>query len=217
MAARRRLAERRRAQGLTQEALAHMLDRDVTTVARWERGETTPQPWHRKPYADALGVDLDDLDAMLDGDAEAVDVGGEWTTVRAPDLDDLEALELIRRVEASDAGPATLDAIERAVDRLCRSYTSTPPAELRVTLRAHRSYVARLLDGRATLAQRRQLMTFAGWLSLLTAIVDVDLHQRRAAAANLDAARVIGTEAGHPELLAWAFEIDGWQAVADGR
>jgi len=140
-----------------------------------------------------------------------------WTTVRAPDVGDLEAMELVRRVQASDTGQATLEAIGQAVDRLCRSYTSTLPAELLASLHAHRSYVGTLLDGRTTLAQRRQLMAFAGWLSLLTAIVNVDLHRRRAAAANLDAARTIGQELDHPELLAWAIEIEAWQALTDHR
>ena len=42
-AARRRLAERRKALGLTQEALADLMGVERTTVVRWERGDTDPQ------------------------------------------------------------------------------------------------------------------------------------------------------------------------------
>jgi transcriptional regulator with XRE-family HTH domain len=220
--AREALAARRRTLGLTQEALAARLDEvrgpgrgstAVSTVARWERGESMPRPWQRQALAEALEVSADELARLLT-DSRPVPADG-WTTVQAPDVGDLEAIELVRRVQASDTGQATLEAIERAVDRLCRSYTSTPPADLLASLQTYRAYVGNLLDGRTTLAQRRQLMAFAGWLSLLTAIVDVDLHRRRAAAANLGAARTIGHELDHLELLAWAIEIEAWQALTD--
>jgi transcriptional regulator with XRE-family HTH domain len=222
--AREALAARRRTLGLTQEALAARLDEirgpgrgstAVSTVARWERGESTPRPWQRQALAEALEVSADEL-AMLLADSRPVPAD-DWTVVQAPDIGDLEAIELVRRVRASDTGQATLEAIELAVDRLCRSYTSMPPGDLLAGLQTYRAYVGNLLDGRTTLAQRRQLMAFAGWLSLLTAIVDVDLHLRRATAANLDAARTIGHELDHLELLAWAIEIEAWQALTDHR
>lgn len=59
------LAARRRALGLSQEQLAYMLDRDPTTIGRWERGETTPQPVHRAALARALGVTLAELNELL--------------------------------------------------------------------------------------------------------------------------------------------------------
>ncbi|HET6951158.1 MAG TPA: hypothetical protein VFI47_12325, partial [Acidimicrobiales bacterium] len=44
-----------------------------------------------------------------------------------------------------------------------------------------------------------------------------DLHRRRAAATNLDAARTIGRELDRPDLLAWAIEIEAWQALTNHR
>jgi transcriptional regulator with XRE-family HTH domain len=218
--ARDRLAARRKAIGLSQEQLAHRLGVERTTVGRWEQGTSTPQPWQRRSLADELGVGLDELADLLALDSDAASdlaPGWAWKTVEAPGLEDLEALELIRRVEASDVGAETTAALELAVDRLCRSYTNTAPDELLAPLRGYRGYLVRLLDGHATLAQRRELMVLAGWLSLMTAICDIDLHQYRAAATNLDAARSLAHEAGYPLLAGWALETEGWQAITDGH
>ena len=62
---RKRLAQRRKALGYTQESLAERLGVDRTTVVRWERGETEPQPWIRRHLAKALDVSLDELDALI--------------------------------------------------------------------------------------------------------------------------------------------------------
>jgi transcriptional regulator with XRE-family HTH domain len=66
MAKRREAFIRRRiAVGFTQEALAAELGLEAKTVARWERGETTPKPHHRPDLACALDVSLDFLAALL--------------------------------------------------------------------------------------------------------------------------------------------------------
>ena len=64
---RERLAERRKAVGLTQEQLAELLQVDRTTVARWERGETQPLPWLRPKLAGALKVSPERIEALLAG------------------------------------------------------------------------------------------------------------------------------------------------------
>jgi transcriptional regulator with XRE-family HTH domain len=64
-AARRRLAERRKALGLTQEVLADLMGVERTTVVRWERGETAPLPWIRPKLARALRVSADRLEELL--------------------------------------------------------------------------------------------------------------------------------------------------------
>jgi DNA-binding XRE family transcriptional regulator len=62
---RRAFAQRRQLVGHSQETLARILGVEPTTVGRWERGETSPQPWCRPKLADALGVSLEELDTML--------------------------------------------------------------------------------------------------------------------------------------------------------
>jgi tetratricopeptide (TPR) repeat protein/transcriptional regulator with XRE-family HTH domain len=66
MAAKRpRLAQRRKAVGFSQEALAGVLGVERSTVVRWECGETEPLPWLRPKLARALGVSVDQLEELL--------------------------------------------------------------------------------------------------------------------------------------------------------
>lgn len=66
------LARRRIAVGHSQESLAGVLGVDRSTVARWERGATVPQPWVRAPLARALSLTTDSLVPLLPS-AEHVD------------------------------------------------------------------------------------------------------------------------------------------------
>ncbi|MGH3328421.1 MAG: transcriptional regulator [Streptomycetales bacterium] len=121
------------------------------------------------------------------------------------------------RLEASDIGPATLGGLDLVVDELCGAYPNVSPAHLLVSVQGYRRSVARLLDGRATLGQRRQLLIIAGWIMLLESCLHVDLGQRRAADPARRAARQLGLHAEHGEIAAWADEIGAWQALVDRR
>jgi transcriptional regulator with XRE-family HTH domain len=69
MAARKRdrLAERRKAMGLSQERLAEAVGVDTSTIARWERGETEPQAVHRPRLAETLKVSVEMVGELLAG------------------------------------------------------------------------------------------------------------------------------------------------------
>ena len=64
-AKRQRLAQRRKAVGFSQEALASVLEVERSTVVRWECGETAPMPWIRPKLARALDISADQLDGLL--------------------------------------------------------------------------------------------------------------------------------------------------------
>lgn len=64
-AKRHALAERRRILGHSQESLARMLGVEPSTVGRWERGTSCPQPWSRPALAGALDITVLELDALL--------------------------------------------------------------------------------------------------------------------------------------------------------
>ncbi|MGH3621908.1 MAG: helix-turn-helix domain-containing protein [Sciscionella sp.] len=59
------LVRRRAARGFTQESLAERLEVERSTVARWERGVGTPQPWSQPRLAKALDISLGTLADLL--------------------------------------------------------------------------------------------------------------------------------------------------------
>jgi tetratricopeptide (TPR) repeat protein/transcriptional regulator with XRE-family HTH domain len=70
-ARRARLAERRKALGLTQEALADLVGVERTTIVRWERGESAPLPPVRPKLARVLRVSAERLEELLASGAPA--------------------------------------------------------------------------------------------------------------------------------------------------
>jgi DNA-binding XRE family transcriptional regulator len=80
-AKRHRFPQRRKAVGLTQEALANRLDIERSTVVRWESGETEPLPWIRPKLARALLVSIDQLNELL-----AIGPGSELASARGSRL-----------------------------------------------------------------------------------------------------------------------------------
>lgn len=122
------LASRRVMRGYTQEALAEYLGVERSTVARWERGMFTPQPWVRPQLAAALAVTTDQLDALLTsraagahpsgGSEHAADSAGRSDS---PRFDIVQTqLSVLRRVldahDLPDDGPVrSLEQLEQLV------------------------------------------------------------------------------------------------------
>src|ERR1700704_4564894 len=72
-ARRQRLIQRRKALGLTQEALAELVAVGRSTVVRWEHGESEPLPSIRPRLARALKATADLLDRLLAADHQRGD------------------------------------------------------------------------------------------------------------------------------------------------
>lgn len=130
--------------------------------------------------------------------------------------DEIAALELARRADASDVGSGIVERLELIVDDLAIAYPATPPADLLVRVRTHLGYIGRLLDARATLSQHRSLLVSAGWLSLLAATCLIDLHCDHSAEAYLRTAGQFADESGQPDLAAWVLETRAWHALTAG-
>ncbi|MGH3692579.1 MAG: helix-turn-helix domain-containing protein [Pseudonocardiaceae bacterium] len=155
----------------------------------------------------------------------ALDAGGELLAIweaadrvlrlRGSNGQSPELLELAARAAASDVSRATLDLLDSRVDELARSYTRTSPSDLLRDVRTSARHISRLLEGRATLTQRRRLLVAGGWAALLAATLHVDLGQRGAATAARDVAGSLGQETDHPEFGAWAGEVGTWVALID--
>jgi len=189
---------------LPQSTVADWLHVSQTTLSRIENGRRR--------------LTIDDID----GFARALGLSVALRLVRqhpgkaGEDVDPFEVLEM-GRVERSEIGPGTLEALHAAAEQLCCGYSTVPAPALREETEQQLGYVRRLLDGRKTLSQHRELLVIGGWLSTLLGCLHNDLGKRRAAEAARTAAHHLGKEAGHPVLVRWVYELQSWFALTDGR
>jgi transcriptional regulator with XRE-family HTH domain len=202
------LARRRAEAGFSLADLATRAHVHRGYLHRMERGERWPS-----------SAVVRALDAALAADGELL---ATWEVAdrmpcapAAGDTQPTELLELAARAEASDVGAATLELVELSVDGLARSYTRVPPDELLRDVRTRAHEIGSLLNGRVTLAERRRLLTAAGWLALLAEILYVDLGHRDAAAAARAVAQSLGRDTEQDEIGAWVCEVDTWTALVD--
>ncbi|PSL56100.1 helix-turn-helix protein [Saccharothrix carnea] len=207
----------RKAAGFTQESFAEAMNVDRSTVARWETGAREPLPYQRPKLARLLKISGDELDELLSPVAAPTAVVQPWAAPSTAHDDEEDALELVRRINASDVGWETLERLEAAVDEMAIAYPQTPPAALLGRIRRHLGYVARLLDARKTLAEHQRLLVVGGWLSLLGATVHIDLNQATAAKARLKTAESLAAHTGHDEIRAWVHETEAWRKLTDGH
>jgi transcriptional regulator with XRE-family HTH domain len=180
------------------------------TVSKWESegASRVPRSVMQQALDTALERCSDEVKARFE---QAVESAGTVTDA------ELDAIELARRVEASDVSDSTLGRLEHAVDELAMAYAPTPPPELIPRVRRHIEYVARLMDARKTLEQQRRALVIGGWLSLLAATLHIDLRQRDTAMSWLQTAEQMATHAGHAEIAAWCYETRAWDVLTAGR
>lgn len=92
MARRSELVRQRKVAGFSQERLAHAMEVDRSTIARWEAGEATPLPTFRPRLARLLNLTPDTLDRILDDDLHPTPAGASPTIVisgsRGPGCDE---------------------------------------------------------------------------------------------------------------------------------
>ncbi|HEX3649539.1 MAG TPA: helix-turn-helix transcriptional regulator [Pseudonocardiaceae bacterium] len=241
-----RLATFRQAADLTQGQLAQAAICDRTTVAHIEKGRSRADERFWRAVDDACHADGALLAAFHQFQAAKAEHEGQvretelaaarakvarfhvmppeanvlpltWQAPAPIGDDEQDALELARRVGASDVGDETLTRLEAIVDELAVAYTKTPPTELLDRIRRYLAYVARLVDARKTLAEHRRLLVIGGWLSLLAATVHIDLKQQPAATARLKTAASLARHAGHDEIHAWCYETEAWRVLNDGK
>ncbi len=225
----------RQAMRLSIRAFAAHLGVDARTVNKWEaRGATiTLLPDTQALMDTALSRAPDDVQTRFTQaeqfDNQAGDEHTDLSAVNSPGLqltvwqsvssgggDEHEALELSRRVAASDVSAETLGRLEGMVDELAVKYPVTPPEELVGPVRRHVSYVMRLLDARKTLDEHRRLLIVGAWLSLIAGTLNIDLERRTAANGWLATAASLAQQADQSEIYAWRYETEAWQALNSG-
>ncbi|MEU4239646.1 helix-turn-helix transcriptional regulator [Actinoplanes sp. NPDC026619] len=187
--------------GLSYRGLAELANQGKSYIEELEKG--------RKPPNAAVAANLDRL----------LGAGGRLAaTLHAPIDDDgeLEALELARRVSATDVSSETLDRLERAADAMAMAYARVPPDLLLPRVRRHLVYVTTLIDARKTLAQHQRLLVIGGWFALLRATLHIDLQQTAAADAYLQTAAQLAEQTGQREIAAWCLETKAWDVLTSG-
>jgi transcriptional regulator with XRE-family HTH domain len=187
-----RVRELRRAGGFSLASLAEWVPCDKGHLSRVENDLRRPTAALVRRLDAVLGADGD---LLIRAGVDECDAGG----VRA-----VETAELLRRLRAADAAPATLEAIRSEVTELCCQYAWRDPRSLRREAHAWFREAARLLHRSVGLAAHRELLVAAGWLALLTGCLENDLGLTHGAEATRAAARRLGDEAGHAGIVAWS-------------
>jgi DNA-binding XRE family transcriptional regulator len=189
----------------SQEGFARTLGFAKRTIGNAERGTHPPSLALRRGLDDALagasGAQRERFLAAVAAEGRGVvSVAGGLTPV-------VESVELLRRIEASELGPATVEQMQELVERLGGEYFAVPPAQFREAVLSWRRYVARLLEGRLTLGERRELYAVAGWLSGLVAEASLALGEE--AGPHCTTALALAQQVGDARLAGW---VRGTQA-----
>lgn len=195
----------RQATRLSVRAFAEHLGVAVRTVSKWEAAgaATVPRPDFQAILDTALRQADDETRHRFDHLVQAT------TADSRPGFghSDAESIDLLDRVRASDLSPGTLDGLDEMLNRFAAAYFVIPPATFREQVLVQRRDVTTLLDGRATLRQRRRLYAItaglAGLLAEVSLALGVDAHLHAATALSF------AEEAGHHALAGW---VRGTQA-----
>jgi tetratricopeptide (TPR) repeat protein len=191
---------------------------DEERIRRWESGEVRwPSPPYRRALKDVTGLEPSELGFIPNGQAAAPPTRIDTAEAFRSEAELVDTLDLARMVSVSDLGQGTLDTLQEAAELLCRGNPSASATELRARTKQRLTYISRLLHGRLTLAQHRELLVTIGWLALLLGCVHYDLGEREQAEAARQAAYQAGLQAGHGEIVAWSYEMAAWFALTEGR
>ncbi|MGA8116565.1 MAG: helix-turn-helix transcriptional regulator [Actinocatenispora sp.] len=191
--------------GLSLRDLAARVPCDAGLLSKLENGRRRP--------SEAIVARLDEL---LRARGELIG-SSRLEAAASIDAEPWQTAELLQRVQVSDTTPATIEALQATVNELCCAYSRTPALELRAEAHSWLKRVSGLLRKPVGLREHRELLAAAGWLALLVGCCEYDAGMRASAECTRVAARQLGTEAGHADLVGWAHEMSAWFALTQGR
>jgi transcriptional regulator with XRE-family HTH domain len=212
---RRRLAQRRKALGFTQESFVHALGVERTTVVRWESGRTEPHPWARPKIAAALRISADELDDLL----RATDVDGgmevEAAKRRAFMASSLATLSLgLTGGGTANVNPELMIDLQRVSECLRRAYRTAPALQLYSSVHNHMQLVLSLRPGDQTPAIRKQMLVTIGEMAAACAtILGLDMGRWPDAVPHLELAHRAAAESADDELTAMVLAIRAFHAA----
>ncbi|HEV7899970.1 MAG TPA: helix-turn-helix domain-containing protein [Planosporangium sp.] len=221
---RRRLAQRRKVMGYTQEQLAEELGVDRTTVARWEAGETEPHAWQRPNLADALQLSAEQLNDVLADAYGAGAVSGELVALLPAETEEtdghlatliespLAILERIRQQSADHVTDALLNTLDLYVTDVVERYEAQGPAVLAPDVVRQRRWVHQLLVTCPPSKRGERVVKVAGRLSAQLAYMAVNLGRFRSARAYGIEAFELADQVDDGELKAW---VRGTQSLTE--
>lgn len=187
----------------------HHAESDLETVMtawkRWERGDVG---WPRLDSQRAI--------ASMFGTVRDAYFAREQGASRPTRLSEDETLELVQRLRASSVDRPTLDLAHVTIDQLCTDYASQPGAIVLEEAQKWLLEMVALKDSRLGYREMGEVYALAAWLSLLVACLEYDRGNERAADAARAGAKMLATEIGHTEILAWAAEIRAWMSLTRG-
>jgi transcriptional regulator with XRE-family HTH domain len=194
---------------------------DEKRIAKWESGDVLwPRPEYRRALHELTGHDAETLGFIPPHrSSERTVLTGTVVPRDAlkAEAEVFDTLELTRLAGMSDIGAGTIEALHEAADLLCRAYPTTPAATLRDRAKKRLKQVHELLGSRTTIDQHRELLVIAGWIAAILGCVHYDLGEREEAEAARQAAYQWAKQAGHAELMGWAFEMSAWFALTEGN
>ncbi len=204
------LVRARRARSMTQEDLAELLQVGLRSVKRWESGESTPYLSTRPAIAEALGVSVTALEAMLSEPEPVLPQAPEVDLALAPTLTvpaeaGLRAgLPVPRHVTAADA--AQLDNVVSHLEQLDHTIGGRSASRTMAFAQLDMA-LACLRETAMSLTVRTQWMRVAARLARLCGFSSADAGQHTDAERSFRVALSIAREAG---------DVDGWLNIVCG-
>jgi transcriptional regulator with XRE-family HTH domain len=210
---------------LNQELLGRWLGLTQAQVSKLENGRSEQNLETLRNYARILHLPQHLLWFDLPGQSRlrlpAPSTGGPGAPKSRDDLliatTGMDAVELLKRVRASEIDASTVDALDITVEQLCCDYSHANAHELMATGKEWLGKVTELLGNRLTLSQHRDILNNAGMLALLVGCLQYDVGDATSAEATRRMAMALGTESGNAGIVGWAHEMLAWFHLTAGN
>ena len=190
--------------------------RQVAALAAIDPGHLSRMVRGKRPATIEAAIAID-RSLRTKGELAILVAKTQTDTVAAADIQPWETAELLQRVQASDTSPATLERLHATIYELCCEYPTREAGRLRKEAQGWMREIVQLLHRPVGLAAHQELLVAAGWLALLAGCLEYDMGIRAGAEATRVAARQLGDEGGHPEIVGWAYEMAAWFALTQAR